>query len=164
SETVIGWLVAPAHAPIAPRVCGWDDADWETARWAIQVHGIAPLLDHVAATWPDADALHPRLRAYLAEQRRLSAARVARLLCDRARIRGAGGEAGIAALRLKGSVLATGYYPERGLRPMNDLDLMVRADDEPQALAMLAGLGYQPIARSWKHVMLARPEAYGPTV
>jgi hypothetical protein len=164
SATTIRWLTEPAHQPLASQVGGWDDADWETARWAIQVHGIAPLLDRAAASWPDAHALHPRLRAYLSDQRRLSAARVARLLGELAEILAALQAAGVAALPLKGSLLATRYYPEPGLRPMNDLDLLVRPEDEPRALAALAELGYRLLARSWKHTALARPDGSGPTV
>jgi hypothetical protein len=164
SETVMSWLTQPVHRPLAPQVAGWDDAAWETARWAIQVHGIAALLDRAAETWPDADALHPRLRVYLADQRRQSAARVAVLLRDLAEILAACRAAGVAALPLKGSVLSTRYYAEPGLRPMNDLDLLVRAEDEARAIAALRALRYQPLARSWKHLTLARPEACGPTV
>src|SRR6188474_344034 len=82
SPIVIGWLTEPQHRPLVPQVAGWDAADWEAARWAVQVHGIGPLLDRAAERWPDADALHPSLRSYLTEQRRLSAARVALLLHD----------------------------------------------------------------------------------
>jgi hypothetical protein len=164
SATVIGWLTEPAHQLLGPQVAGWDAADWETARWAIQVHGIAPLLDRAAAVWPDTQALHLSLRAYLAEQRRLSGERVALLLHDLAEILRACEREGIPAVPLKGSLLATLYYGEPGLRPMNDLDLLVRPADEERVLRLLARLGYQTIARSQKHLMLARPEAYGPVV
>jgi hypothetical protein len=164
SAHVIGWLTEPCHRPLAPLVAGWDAADWEAARWAVQVHGIAPLLDRAAERWPDADALHPSLRSYLAEQRRLSGERVALLLQDLAEILRACEQEQIAAIPLKGSLLATLYYAEPGLRPMNDLDLLVRPADEPRMLRLLARLRYQPIARSQKHLLLARPESHGPVV
>jgi hypothetical protein len=72
--------------------------------------------------------------------------------------------ASVAVMPLKGSLLATRYYPEPGLRPMNDLDLLVQPEDEPRAIAALAGLGYQPLMRGWKHLELARPDGRGPTV
>jgi hypothetical protein len=164
SETVIGWLTEAARGPSAARVAGWDDATWDLARWAAQVHGIAPLLDHAAAGWPDAGALHPRLSEYLAQQRRRSAARVGLLLGDLVEILEAFAARGIAAMPLKGALLAPRAYPEPGLRPMNDLDLLVRPVDEKRALAALGRLGYRQLARSWKHTMLAKPAAYGPTV
>jgi hypothetical protein len=164
SAAVIGWLTEPCHRPLAPLVAGWDDADWEAARWAVQVHGVGPLLDRAAERWPDADALHPSLHGYLAEQRRLSGARVALLLHDLAEILRACEQEQIAVMPLKGSLLATQYYAEPGLRPMNDLDLLVRPADEPRMLRLLARLRYQPLARSQKHLMLARPESHGPVV
>jgi hypothetical protein len=47
---------------------------------------------------------------------------------------------------------------------MNDLDLLVRPADEQRMLRLLARLRYQSIARSQKHLMLARPESHGPVV
>jgi len=164
SATVVGWLTEPDHRPLAPLVAGWDAADWEAARWAVQVHGIGPLLDRAAERWPDADVLHPSLRGYLAKQRRLSSARVTLLLQDLAELLHACEQAQIAAIPLKGSLLATQYYAEPGLRPMNDLDLLVRPADEPRLLRLLARMRYQSLARSQKHLMLARPEAHGPVV
>ena len=70
----------------------------------------------------------------------------------------------IAVMPLKGSLLATLYYAEPGLRPMNDLDLLVRPADEQRMLRLLARLRYQLIARSQKHLLLARPESHGPVV
>ena len=46
SATVVGWLTEPCHQPLAPQVAGWDEADWEAARWAVQVHGIGPFQIH----------------------------------------------------------------------------------------------------------------------
>src|SRR6476659_7146410 len=153
SAIVTDWLTEPGHRPLAPLVAGWDAADWDAAHWAVQVHGIGPLLDRAAERWPDADALHPTLRRYLAEQRRLSGERVALLLQDLAEILRACEQEQIAVVPLKGSLLATLYYAEPGLRPMNDLDLLVRPADEQRMLRLLARLRYQLIARSQKHLM-----------
>lgn len=164
SAAVVGWLTDPRRDAIAQATAGWDAADWEAARWAIQVHGIGPLLNRASEGWPDADALQPRLRGYLAEQRRLSGERVALLLRDLAEILRACQGRGLEVLPLKGSLLATQYYAEPGLRPMSDLDLLVRPADERPMLELLAGLGYQQTGRGWKHVTLALPEASGPVV
>ena len=159
SANVIAWLTSP---PIT--VAGWDPQDWEAARWAVQVHGIAPLLDRAAAHWPVAAALHPLLRQYLADQRQRSSQRVALLLRDLAELLAACHARNIAVMPLKGGLLATTYYDEPGLRPMSDLDLLVHPSDEPRMLALLADLRYEPLARGWKHITLARPEARGPVV
>jgi hypothetical protein len=164
SATVIGWLVEQEHRPIAPQVAGWDADDWEAARWAVQIHGIGPLLDRAATTWPDAGELHSHLRDYLSEQRRLSTARVELLLGELAELLGLLAAAGVHAMPLKGSLLASSYYPEPGLRPMNDLDVLLPPQDEPRALAALEAGGYRLVVRSWKHVQLAKPAGQGPIV
>jgi hypothetical protein len=164
SQAVIGWLTEPETGELAAQVAGWGDAAWEAARWAIQVHGIAPLLHLALAGRPGVEALQPRLRGYLAEQYRLSGERVALLLGELAELLRACCAAGIDVLPLKGALLAARYYAEPGLRPMNDLDLLARPQDEARLVELLAQLGYHPIARSWKHLALARPEGRGPIV
>jgi hypothetical protein len=164
SQVAVAWLTEPKTLAIAAQVAGWNDDAWGAARWAIQVHGIGPLLHHTLAGKPGTEALHPQLRRYLAEQYRLSSERVALLLGELAELLHACRAAGIDVLPLKGSLLAAGYYAEPGLRPMNDLDVLVHPKDEPSLVKLLAQLGYQPLARSWKHLLLARPEGRGPIV
>ncbi|GIK40841.1 MAG: hypothetical protein BroJett011_46740 [Chloroflexota bacterium] len=50
--------------------------------------------------------------------------------------------AGIQALVLKGAALACLVYPEPGLRPMRDLDLLVKKSEVRRAHALLAELGF----------------------
>jgi len=51
--------------------------------------------------------------------------------------------AGVETVTLKGMVLAHVVYAEPGLRPMADIDLLVRPDDRAAALATLRDLGYR---------------------
>ncbi len=51
---------------------------------------------------------------------------------------------GIAVIVLKGAALAFTIYPNPGLRPMADLDLLIRKDDIACALEILQELGYAP--------------------
>jgi hypothetical protein len=50
--------------------------------------------------------------------------------------------AGIQALILKGAALSYLIYPEPGLRPMSDIDLLVKKANVKQAQQALAGLGF----------------------
>lgn len=52
---------------------------------------------------------------------------------------------GISPILLKGAHLAFGVYPDPGLRPMCDLDLLVERAEVPVAMQVLADLGYAPI-------------------
>jgi hypothetical protein len=49
---------------------------------------------------------------------------------------------GIPAILLKGLHLARWTYPELGLRPMADIDLLLRPEQLPQAAEALRGMGY----------------------
>ncbi|WLE99253.1 MAG: nucleotidyltransferase family protein [Candidatus Electrothrix communis] len=50
---------------------------------------------------------------------------------------------GIEVLVLKGAALANTVYPQAGLRPMRDIDLLVRPHDALQAQTALAELGFK---------------------
>jgi hypothetical protein len=50
---------------------------------------------------------------------------------------------GIEVLALKGAALAHLVYPEPGLRPMRDLDLLVKPAEARRAQELLLGLGFQ---------------------
>jgi hypothetical protein len=52
-------------------------------------------------------------------------------------------QAGVETLTLKGMALANVVYTEAGLRPMADVDLLVRPADHAIALATLRSLGYE---------------------
>jgi hypothetical protein len=52
-------------------------------------------------------------------------------------------QAGVATLTLKGMALANVVYAEPGLRPMADVDLLVRPTEHAIALATLRALGYR---------------------
>lgn len=51
---------------------------------------------------------------------------------------------GVAMLPLKGALFAEALWGDAGARPMSDLDLAVRPDDLPRAVALMQALGYRP--------------------
>ena len=64
-------------------------------------------------------------------------------------------EAGIDHLFLKGSYLVPFAYPELGLRPMRDIDVLVARDRALEAFGLLTGAGYTTDGESSAH-----PEAF----
>jgi len=52
-------------------------------------------------------------------------------------------EIGVEVALLKGISYVGDLYPDAGLRPMGDVDLLIRSADMPRALARLADLGYR---------------------
>ena len=63
-----------------------------------------------------------------------------------ARLLSALGENGIPVLILKGAALALQVYPQPGLRPMGDLDILVKDSNVSRAIDLLESLGYRPKA------------------
>ncbi len=53
-------------------------------------------------------------------------------------------EAGVDTLLLKGAALVTLYYRDVGVRPMEDLDLLVPTADAPRAMQVLVANGWNP--------------------
>jgi len=55
--------------------------------------------------------------------------------------------AGVKTMLLKGVPLAMAHYPSHALRPMADLDLVVRASDAEKARAILGAMDWKPSAK-----------------
>ena len=151
AEAVVGWLRPGGAEGLAEQTAAWGAGAWTEARYAALVHGVAPLLAALLGPTPAWAALDPALRAYLADQRALNGRRLALMRGDLAAILAAANSAGVAVLPLKGAVLAEHYYPEPALRPMADLDLLVRPAELPRLDAALAGLGYAAAEETPRH-------------
>jgi hypothetical protein len=59
---------------------------------------------------------------------------------------------------LKGSILSAAYYVEAALRPIADLDLLIRPEDFSTAAQLLGQLGYEQEVVHWKHTEFSRPD------
>jgi hypothetical protein len=125
--------------------------DWEYLLQAADRQGVAPLLHdwltrhrHVAVPEPSADRLY---HAYWANHFRNRL-----LLSELARLADAAAGAGITFMPLKGAILAVDYYPTPDLRPMSDLDLLVRAEDLEEMGRLLRALGYREVDRPPSYV------------
>lgn len=67
------------------------------------------------------------------------------LLVELARVIDALVAAGVTPIVFKGAALLAETYPDPGLRPMDDADLLVRPEQRATAVAVLAGAGYRPV-------------------
>jgi len=128
------WASRPASAPLAEPEAS------AVARLAL-AQGLGPLL---YGRLRGQDVFPPAAMSELRRAYYDNAGRSARLwhaleTAIRALI-----QAGIPTLLLKGAALVPLVYHNPALRPMGDLDLLVRPADADAALATLAGLGYRP--------------------
>lgn len=147
-DTIIGWL---QHAPTPPP---WDAHTWEAFQGVCQVHGVAPLL------WPHLNGVNwlpVNMQRWLQAQHHLNNARHIKLQADLQAILGLFAQHQLAVMPLKGSILATRFYPDAALRPMADLDILLQPADFETAAALLAQLGYEQTTVHWKHTAFIKP-------
>jgi hypothetical protein len=102
--------------------------------------GVAPLLVHRLNRW--SLSLPTRAQTKLLAVRRDSATRQQSIMLQLTNILDAAQKTAIDVLVLKGAYLATHVYPEPGLRPMNDIDILVRPNQLAAMEDVLRGLGY----------------------
>lgn len=166
---LLSFLALVARPRLAPEL-GMEVArqapliqDWTTLLDLAEHHGVGPLLfRHLeAASVEPPRWVKRRLHADLTRQRRANQVRFAALR----EILDACARAGIQVALLKGAALAPLIYEDIGLRPMNDLDLLVRDDQASEAQCLLAEIGFDapppmtgssrrhhlPVAVRWIH-------------
>ncbi len=151
AETVVNWLRPGGAGDIAAETKAWGPGEWGEARRATLVHGVAPLLAQRLEGTAGWLALAPELREYCAGQRALNRQRLSLMIADLAAILRAAADIGVAVLPLKGIVLATQFYREPGLRPMADIDLLVRAEQAERMGAALGRVGLGLVEETPRH-------------
>ena len=121
-----------------------DPVDWQRRAAAADpdklvisaiVLGLAPLLHWQLSVW--GVTLAPRAWAKLLSARGASAERQHAIQTQLVEILEAGAQSQLTLIVLKGAFLAAHVYPEAGLRPMNDIDILVRPAELPLIEAML---------------------------
>jgi len=141
--------------------------EWEGVAAQAEAHGLAPLL------YVHARAAGVQLPA--AVKRKLQGLYLRHQHANRVRtdvlrdILSTYHAAGVSALVLKGAALSHTVYPEPGLRPMSDLDILVREADLWSAQRLLADLGFDaPLpagpTSAHRHLALAARQVEGLSV
>ena len=113
---------------------------WEGVPAQAEAHGMAPLLyTHLRAAGVQLPlTIKRKLQGLYLRHRHANRVRT-RVLRD---VLAAYKAAGVQALVLKGAALSHLVYPEPGLRPMSDLDILVSKSDLWRAQSLLADLGF----------------------
>jgi hypothetical protein len=135
-------LLRDGAAALAPTVAALTPSAADALVTQACAHSVAPLLRR--------RLLQQRLFAALPEPARArldavyvdSAARAMARYRELERLLERFADANVAAVALKGIYLAKAVYAEPALRPMADIDLLVRVDDLEQAQSLLFAQGY----------------------
>lgn len=116
--------------------------DWEeilkSARW----HGVAPLLYNNLKRIQKRRSIPQRVMDELRTAYNATLARNMYIYAELNSILGAFHEKKVEVILLKGAALAKTVYGDIGLRPMGDIDILVKKDDLPHAEKIITGLGY----------------------
>jgi hypothetical protein len=122
----------------------WDEyapADWDLFHQMADREGVAPLMywklkdSPVAVPHSTFDLLRSTYYQTLAQN--------TLMYQELGRILGALDEAGIPVIMLKGAALAATVYEDIGLRPMGDLDLLVKREQIDQTMQVLDRIGFK---------------------
>jgi len=133
------WDAAALEA--ARALARQDNLDWGVVWQVAQSEGVAPLVYH---TTRHRQLLPAALEGALRQAYYQNAVRNLRLLHRLEMVLNQLTSVGVPVMVLKGAALAEGIYPNPSLRPMGDVDLLVRHEDVERALSSLAELGYVP--------------------
>lgn len=120
------------------------ERDWLALGVLAEQHGVAPLLHwHMEqAGWPELAPIE--LRRRMASTYYQGVAGSTLILGELRSLLSALQQAGVEVMVLKGAHLAWTLYPEASLRPMSDIDLLVRPEHLPAAESVLTECGYHP--------------------
>ena len=158
AEDAIGFLQVclrsrwdAAALPAARALAG--EHDHRSLVEIARAEGVAPLLYSVVR---EQGLVPPSAEQALRAAYYASAARSLLLFHELGSILHGLATAGLAVLLLKGAALAQAIYGNPALRPMGDLDLLVRREDVPTAVAAMAALGYTRVrAEPWANATTA---------
>ena len=124
------------------RLDGLGPAERQELLWQARLQGLAPLLYQRLAREKTAALLPADAAQFLREAYYESLGRNLVLFNELQKVLVEFESRGVPILLLKGSYLAAFIYQNIALRPMSDLDVMVRQQDLPLALEIFKGLGY----------------------
>lgn len=117
--------------------------DWDYLSNIAKMHRLGPMLHHKLSRF--ADMVPLGVRDQLKASQRKHAMRNLKIYRELVTVTRILEAANIPSIALKGAYLARFSYPDPGLRPMRDLDLLIRPEQVIAAFELLKRHGYQSV-------------------
>ncbi|MBN2106017.1 MAG: nucleotidyltransferase family protein [Deltaproteobacteria bacterium] len=146
-------LAHDTPAAATARLQSFTASDWDGVVRAALGYNLAPQLYHRLKPFFDAGPVPPQMRQRLQEAYYLNAGRNMRLYLQLGTLLRCFHDAGAPVILLKGAHLAEIVYGNVALRPMGDIDLLVRHADLLRAHEVLAGQGYANAEKNTGHAL-----------
>ncbi len=143
-RTLLQLLRRPDGSRTPPTPVDLTAAEWEALLMEAGRQDVMPLLHYRLQFRLERAAIPAPILESLQNAFLKNTAYISLLYRELQQILSACQQEGIPVILLKGSYLAKQVYPEIGLRPMSDMDLMVQPRDLPRAGAITERLGYTP--------------------
>lgn len=141
----------------ATLTAAWTDLQWHTAKFVVQTHGVAPLFYKLCSLSGASDTFNAAFQGYISEQYYLNQARINKVKVTLQGILELSSLKSMAVMPLKGALLVTNYYEDAALRPMSDIDLLVKPEDLSDIGQILGEMGYYLVEDSFHHVQYMLP-------
>lgn len=137
-------MLSPNAIPEGNELSSLSSQDWETLRHWVRDKRLAPLLDWTLRRKKRLTDVPVSVRELLQSDRKHSVFRNLMIAAELQEIARLLDREDIPYQALKGAYLSTRCYPEAGLRPMRDIDILVPADKVMAAYELLVKKGWQP--------------------
>ena len=156
TNVLASWL--PSHAD-GSELASWGDEEWLGAEWVAYWQNAIPwLVARMCETGVEAsEVVSTRLQILDRDMRE----RTLRLLANAVELLAALHDEGVEAIPLKGAVLAACYYRDPLMRPLTDLDILVKESDLGKAGEVLLRLAYRCHSRSAEDMVYVRGKWQG---
>ena len=130
-------LIAPARTVNQSQLDAVTSTEWQVLLEMAHEHRLEPLLHWQLARAHSGLSVPVEIKVILAQSHRQASMRSLTFQRELLLVQRLLDQAGIPSLALKGAYLAFHAYPQAGLRPMRDLDILVPSDQALQAYRVL---------------------------
>ncbi|MBN1459918.1 MAG: nucleotidyltransferase family protein [Armatimonadetes bacterium] len=135
-------LLRRGPGPEATELEALREEEWTRLVYRAKVHRVAPLIYRRLVTDGLTSAVPASALEFLRDESLRNSLHNMKIFQALGEVLDALNARGIPVMLLKGVHLAEFYYPDRTLRPMSDIDIMVKFADYDEAAAALLHMGY----------------------